>query len=190
MLCLRRPDDDQIRQFLDSQASLTWTYAAVGGTAADIPPGYVLDHTRVLLGEGDAVFRAACSGLREWRQFDLGWVAAHRRDTPLFKGSTVAIVARLFGCWWLNACRIIYTIDEPGRFGFAYGTLPDHAEQGEERFLVEQDQDGAVWYDILAFSRPQKWLARIGYPYVRRVQKRFARDSCQAMKRWVTGAAD
>jgi len=23
------------------------------------------------------------------------------------------------------------------RYGFAYGTLPDHAETGEERFLVE-----------------------------------------------------
>jgi uncharacterized protein (UPF0548 family) len=63
-------------------------------------------------------------------------------------------------------------------FGFAYGTLPGHVERGEERFLVEWDQgDDAVWYDILAFSRPNHLLTRLGYPVVRRLQKRFGRDS-------------
>src|SRR5262245_46391050 len=42
------------------------------------------------------------------------------------------------------------------RHGFASGTLPAHAESGEERFIVEWDRaDGGVWYDILAFSRPR-----------------------------------
>ena len=48
------------------------------------------------------------------------------------------------------------------KFGFAYGTLPDHAGSGEERFLVEMDDEEIVWYDILAFSRPNRVLARIG----------------------------
>ena len=50
----------------------------------------------------------------------------------------VAILARSIGLWWLNACRIVAVVDEDGpvkRFGFAYGTLPDHAGSGEERFL-------------------------------------------------------
>ena len=72
------------------------------------------------------------------------------------------MIARRFGLWWLSACRIVYVVDEAepiSRFGFAYGTLPDHAGTGEERFLVEWDrQSGEVWYEILAFSRPQ--LAR------------------------------
>jgi uncharacterized protein (UPF0548 family) len=97
--------------------------------------------------------------------------------------------ARLFGLWWLNACQIVYIVDEDGpvkRFGFAYGTLPEHAESGEERFTVEwHEQDDAVWYDILAFSRPQQFLARLGYPFARRLQKRFARDSASAMLRAV-----
>ena len=42
------------------------------------------------------------------------------------------------------------------RFGFAYGTLPDHAGSGEEGFLVEWGrEEGSVWYDILALSRPR-----------------------------------
>ena len=48
----------------------------------------------------------------------------------------MAVLARSLGLWWLNACRIVCVIDEDRPvtgFGFAYGTLPDHAESGEER---------------------------------------------------------
>ena len=80
-------------------------------------------------------------------------------------------------------------MDEQGpvqRFGFAYGTLPEHAESGEERFTVEwHEEDDTVWYDIVAFSRPQQLPARLGYPLARRMQKRFARDSAAAMQRTV-----
>ena len=73
-----------------------------------------------------------------------------------------------------------------GKFGFAYGTLPGHVESGEERFLVEWDRgDDGVWYDILAFSRPNHILTRLGYPVVRRLQKRFGRDSAASMLRAV-----
>jgi uncharacterized protein (UPF0548 family) len=98
-------------------------------------------------------------------------------------------VAGNFGLWWLNACRVVYVVEEADRFGFAYGTLPDHAGSGEERFLVEWDQaTGLVWYDVLAFSRPRHVLARLGYPWTRRVQKRFGRDSAAAMVRAVGGS--
>jgi uncharacterized protein (UPF0548 family) len=90
----------------------------------------------------------------------------------------------------VSACRIVYRIDDDGptkRFGFAYGTLPDHPESGEERFMVEWSQaDGSVWYDILAFSRPYQLLTRLAYPLVRRFQKRFARESTAAMVRAVS----
>jgi uncharacterized protein (UPF0548 family) len=75
----------------------------------------------------------------------------------------------------------LYVIDEPRRFGFAYGTLPDHVESGEERFLLELADDGAVYYDIIAFSRPRHFLAKLAYPLVRRLQKRFGRNSAAAM---------
>jgi uncharacterized protein (UPF0548 family) len=108
-------------------------------------------------------------------------------ETPIQSGQVVAVIARLLGLWWLNACRIVYVVDEQGpvqRSGFAYGTLPEHAESGEERFTVEwHEADDAVWYDILAFSRPHQLLARLGYPFARRLQKRFARDSAAAMQR-------
>jgi uncharacterized protein (UPF0548 family) len=89
------------------------------------------------------------------------------------------------GCWWLNPCRVLYEIDEASRFGFGYGTLAAHVERGEERFLVEQDADGNVWYDLAAFSRPRHPLVRIFSPLARRIQLRFGRDSMAAMRRYV-----
>jgi uncharacterized protein (UPF0548 family) len=84
----------------------------------------------------------------------------------------------------------VYVVDESGpisKFGFAYGTLPGHVESGEERFLIEWDRaDDSVWYDILAFSRPNHILIRLGYPIVRRTQKRFGRDSAASMLRAVS----
>jgi uncharacterized protein (UPF0548 family) len=110
------------------------------------------------LGEGEKTFQAAKTALGNWEHFQLGWVEAVPRESLIRAGAVVAVVARVFGVWWLNACRIVYEVNEDGpirRFGFAYGILPGHAERGEERFVVEWDRGtGGVWYDVLAFSRP------------------------------------
>jgi uncharacterized protein (UPF0548 family) len=186
MLLLRKPSPSAIRDFLATQARLDLTYSAVGATATTPPAGYVVDHTRVKLGEGEPAFRATSAALGRWDHFRLGWVEAWPPDIPIKAGEVVAVMARLFGLWWLNACRVVYVVEEKDKFGFAYGTLPGHAESGEERFLAEWDRaTGRVWYDILAFSRPRHVLARLGYPWTRRVQKRFARDSGAAMVRAV-----
>jgi uncharacterized protein (UPF0548 family) len=100
-------------------------------------------------------------------------------------GNNVAVLARHFGFWSLNACRIVYLLEENADIkqrGFAYGTLREHGEQGEERFMVEWHRNtDEVWYDLLAFSRPKHILARIGYPVSRMLQKQFARQSKAAM---------
>jgi uncharacterized protein (UPF0548 family) len=44
-------------------------------------------------------------------------------------------------------------------------------------------KDDSVWYDIVAYSRPNHLLAKLGYPITRSLQKRFARDSLRAMFR-------
>lgn len=189
MVSLRRPSTETIREFLASQSKLGFTYTAVGATASLPPADYVVDHTRIKLGQGEEVFMKAKAALGRWQQFRLGWVEVWSPETPIQTGEVVAVIARNLGLWWLNACRIVYVVDEEEpiqRYGFAYGTLPDHAETGEERFLVERDRaSGEVWYDILAFSRPHLLLTRLGYPFVRRVQKRFAKASAAAMLRVV-----
>lgn len=189
MLSLRKPTLEEIQSFLLQQGKLDLSYSAIGQTFGNPPDGYVVDHTRVELGKGAKTFAAARSALKRWGQFRLGWLEAGPEDTPIEEGRVVAIIARAIGLWWLNACKIVSVVDDDGlvqRFGFAYGTLPDHAGSGEERFLIEWDHsDDRVWFDILAFSRPRHMLVKIGYPMVRMTQKRFGRESAAAMQRAV-----
>ena len=187
MFFLRAPSEEQIRRFISSQREQPFSYPEVGASRhGDVErvEGYTIDRHRVKLGLGENTFERAVDALRKWKHFCLGWVRIVPPDTPVEVGATVAVLAKLFALWSLNACRIVYVIDEDApvkRFGFAYGTLRDHAERGEERFTIEwQGNDDSVWYDILAFSQPNL-PARLGYPLTRRLQKKFARDSLAAM---------
>lgn len=189
MFTLTEPSDRDIESFISSQTDLPFTYADVGATRFDptsAPRGFVLDHNRVQLGFGNEVYERAVAALKQWRQFGLGWVTAVPSGVKLEKDAVVAVKARACGTWSLSACRVVYLIDEQTlgrRSGFAYGTLPDHVERGEERFLIELNPvDNSVWYDILAFSQPQHPLVKLGSPIARRLQKRFARDSMAVMK--------
>ena len=181
MFSFSEPSDREIAKYISSQAKLPFSYAEVGATRSDPPSGYTVDHNRVQLGSGVEVYERAAKALKEWRQFELGWVTPVPHGVRVEEGAVVAVKARAGGLWSLNACRVVYVIDEARRFGFAYGTLPDHVEQGEERFTIEWQPDDSVWYDILAFSRPRHPLVRAGFLYARRLQQRFARDSMAVM---------
>lgn len=186
LFLFRRPTDQLKQAFIDRQAGLGFTYSSVGATASSCPPGFQHDHARFRLGSGQQTFANARAALRHWKQFDLGWAHAYPDDTPIESDQTVAVVFHLFGLWGLCSARIVYVVDEPNRFGFAYGTLPGHVEYGEERFLAEIDDDGNVWYDVRAFSRPRHFLTRLGYPYVRWLQKHFVRASAENLRRVVS----
>lgn len=187
MISLRKPGRSDIEQFIAQQSQEPFNYPFVGRSRTDPPATFDIDHNRIQIGRGRADFEAGCAALARWQMFDLGWVHLCWPDSPLQEGTTVAILIHIFGVWWLNASRIVYLIDETEpvrRFGFAYGTLTDHAEKGEERFSVEWREDDTVWYDLLAFSRPHHPLAKIGRPLARQIQKRFAKDSLAAMMRF------
>jgi uncharacterized protein (UPF0548 family) len=147
-----------------------------------MPAGYDHDHNRVRLGEGRETFERAREALRRWAMFPPGWTGVVTGGAPLAEGETVAVVFRVLGAWWLNACRIVYVEDGPRCSGFAYGTLACHVERGEERFRVEWLADDSVWYDLAAFSRPGYWGARLAKPVARALQRRFVRDSQAAMR--------
>lgn len=161
-----------------------FSYSAVGGTQGGAPEGYKVDRNRILIGYGLDQFKAARAAIDDWKMFDMRWVELFPARPDIRVGAAVAVVVRHLGFWSVNISRIAYVIDEESRYGFAYGTLQCHSEEGEERFLLEHDNatDG-VWYDLYAFSKPKHPLARIGYPIARYLQKRFARESLAAMKR-------
>jgi uncharacterized protein (UPF0548 family) len=180
---LSRPTHDEVHRHLERQRGLPFSYDAVGATrTGGAAEGFDRDHNRERLGAGAAAFAAACDAIRGWKMFAAPLVWTEPAGVPIAAGEVVGVVAHAVGLWWLSAARIVYVIDEPRRFGFAYGTLPGHVERGEERFSVEWLDDDTVWYDLLAFSRPHYWGARLARPVARRVQRRFARLSKAAMR--------
>ena len=190
MFLIARPSRPQIERFLVAQRDLPYSYPQVSATRATAAPsGYTIDHNRIRLGTGAGTFERAVEALRRWEMFDIGWVRLCWPETAPAVGATFGVAIRHFGFWSLNSARIVYLLDEDGpsrRYGFAYGTLPGHAERGEERFMVEWRRgDDSVWYDLFAFSRPHHPLTWAGYPLTRMLQRRFARDSKMAMARAV-----
>jgi uncharacterized protein (UPF0548 family) len=92
---------------------------------------------------------------------------------PIVVSEVVCVVVNHVFCWSLNPCRIVYVLEESGgeveRYGFAFGTLPGHSEEGEERFVVEwKHVDDSVWYELLSFARPHHILAQIGFPFFKK----------------------
>ena len=189
MFRLAAPSEDDVRHFISAQEHSRFSYPEVGASASNTPNGYTVDHNRVQLGRGEVTWYRAVKAIHGWQMFNMPWMHLHWPTAPIQAGTNVAVLVRHFGFYSLNACRIVYVIqeDEPlTRFGFAYGTLAEHAERGEERFTVEWNRaEDTVWYDILAFSRPQKTLARLGYPLSRSLQTKFAKGSKAAMVRAV-----
>ena len=184
MFLVRRPSPREIKQFLDRSQDLPLSYEPVG-IAQESPHGFKIDEASSVIGHGLESFARAKQALTNWKQFELGWVELHPRGASIEVGTVVAVLVRHLGFWSLNGCRIVFLLEkEEMTFGFAYGTLNNHAELGEEIFEVSFDPGSqAVTYRIRAVSRAQAAAARIGYPYTRFLQERFRRDSIAAMRR-------
>lgn len=189
MYSIIKPTDKHIRKFIATQRQRSFSYSEIGATNNALPTNYIVDHNRVQLGHGVEAFARAKIAIQQWKMFDFEWVQFCWPETPIEVGSTVAIMTRAFGVWSVNACRIVYVIEETDtieKFGFAYGTLPDHVGCGEERFCVEwHHEDDTVWYDLLAFSKPNQLPSKIAYGFMRSQQKHFATASLQAMAKTV-----
>jgi uncharacterized protein (UPF0548 family) len=183
MFLTHRPNSSEIENFLRQSRELPLSYDPLG-IAKSGAAGFRFDTASAVIGKGQTALARAQQALKEWRQFELGWVELFPHAAPTEMGTVVAVVVHHLGLWSLNGCRIVYSVgDERSSFGFAYGTLSNHVEMGEEIFEVSMAESDEVTYRISAASRPRAMLARIGYPYTRLCQARFRRDSIAAMKR-------
>ncbi len=186
MFLLQRPSAERVQRFLHESQDLPLSYGPPG-IVRDGVAGYRFHEVVVRVGHGADDFARARAALLAWKQFDMGWVETFPRSAPVAVGSVVGVLIRHLGFWSLNGCRVLYLVggpEDPSRFGFAYGTLPNHAESGEELFEVFIDPTTAdVMYRIRATSWPQATLALLGHPIARALQARFRRHSVEAMKR-------
>ena len=180
----RHVDAGRLETYRLSMLDVPLSYPEVGATLADRPPGYRHDDDSLILGTGAPAFARAVVGLRQWQAHRGAGVAVAPSDPPIAFGTTVALALPLVGITTLAACRIVRVVDEPGRFGFAYGTLAGHPERGEEAFMVESDAD-TVRFHIRAFSRAADPLARLGAPVARLVQRRVTHGYLTALQTFV-----
>jgi len=196
----RRPTVEELRAFARGQATAPFSYPEVGATtkavlhptdpAATLPDGYTIDRYGIDLGTGEELYERARQALRRWDHTRLGWVEVVPASDPTALGTDLAIHVHVPPTHFLNGGRVTVMTDHDaaGRraFSIGYGTLLDHAEQGEEAFTVSWDRaTNVVRYDVLAFSRPRLPMARMLKPWTRRLQKHFARDTCAAMQQAV-----
>lgn len=191
---LRKPSAERIHRILESQADFPFSYPEVGATAGDFPPQYDSDCLRILLGRGEHSYHRAVENLKRWRQFETGWTHIYPENASIQPGQIVGVLAKVLGTWSLNTCRVIQMFDDNGnlkRFGFNYGTLPGHAETGEERFIIEWDQaTDEVVYEIAAFFRPSHWIVKTGWPIFHPIANRFRQQSCQIMRQAVADSRE
>lgn len=187
MFLRRRPSAHAVEAFVTASRRLPLSYDPVG-LARGNPAGFAVDELVAIIGHGQAAFDTARTALFEWRHFEFGWVELFPRSASTAPGTDVVILVRHLGFWSMNGCRVVYSVGgaEEREAGFAYGTLTNHTESGEEIFTVSFRPDtGEVSYSIRAASRPRAALARLGYPVTRLLQARFRRDSARAMARAV-----
>ncbi len=164
------------------------SYGPIGMAREKQVPGFSIEESTAAIGKGERDFAKAIDALVAWKHLDVGWIDIFPPGAPIEPGTTVALLASHFGLWSLNACRVVYGVEESTgvwtTFGFAYGTLPAHAECGEEIFQIIFDRrTGDVLYRVRSASRPRALLAKIGSAAVRRLQARFRRESSDALRR-------
>ncbi len=153
---------------LTDLAATALTYPEVGATASDMPGGYHHLHKSSVIGRGrDRFERAAAEGMR-WGMLRGAGLRVEATAPVATVGAEVLVHLGPV----IAPCRVVYVVDEPDRRGFAYGTLPGHAESGEELFLVRYDPaTDLVHAEVTAFSRHATWWSRLASPVTSLVQR-------------------
>jgi uncharacterized protein (UPF0548 family) len=157
-------------------AALRLTYTEVGATAGPLPAGYHHVQKSAVIGRGRHRFEEAADKGMRWGMLRGAGLRVEATTEVATVGSEVIVHLGPVRA----PCRVIYVVDEPDRRGFAYGTLPGHAESGEERFVVRYDPEtDEVYAEVVAFSRHAMWWSRLGSPVTsviqRLVTKRYLR---------------
>ena len=187
MFRVRRPDAEHLQHFLARQRNAPLTYAEIGASFDDVmPSGYHHVRAAADLGTGDHVWEAARAGIQAWTAHRSAGMTVVPGDAPIAEGITVAVITPAGPLVVLASCRIVRVVDEPDRYGFAYGTLPAHPEEGEERFVATRDDTGKVRFEVAAFSRPHDLLTKLGGPVPRRLQARATQRYLDGMRAFVT----
>ena len=173
----------------EREAGRELTYEPVGLSLVPgaVPAGWNESIAEADLGRGDEAWERARRGLDTWAAHRAARITVAPPAPALAEGAVVAIAVRLPVGAIVATCRIVRVMDEPDRYGFAYGTLPLHPEQGEESFLLHRAPDGGVTFRTRSVARPVHPLARLVPPVARLLIAGYTRAYARGMRAYVTG---
>ena len=113
MFFIRRPSAQFLKRFQRIAEQDSFSYEELRTTLdGPLPSGYVVDHNRVRLGQGDLVFERARRALMEWKMFDLGWVELMHPSSPVVVPDRQSLSSHThWNLYSLSASRVIEMID-------------------------------------------------------------------------------
>jgi uncharacterized protein (UPF0548 family) len=164
--------DRAARRELEHAGARGFNYQQVGASRDEtVPPGCDRVSESAVVGTGMSHFSLLAEGIRDWE--------IHRRSGlhvlasgPAREGGNVAIAQRFGPAAVVLSCRVVWTLDEPRRNGFGYGSLTGHPEAGEEAFLAELDPDGAVRFRVFGFTSAGTVATALARPLTRALTRR------------------
>ena len=116
MYSLRTPSAAAISDFRRSQSDLP-TFPVAQEVPDPPPPGFRPNRGTGPVGTGGADFRAAIEAVRNWEMFPEdftglqrpadNWVQVDAGSEPVHVGQIAAVIARCFGIWTVNCCRVL-----------------------------------------------------------------------------------
>lgn len=170
---------DRAAQLLERARAAEPTSGPIGETFEIDPAAADLFVERVVgVGADDFAAAVACfRGLDSQRSVATVW--PHEATATV--GETVLIALAFGPVTVVGINRIVAVVDEADRWAFAYGTLPGHAEVGEEAFVVEHRPDDTVVARVVAVARVALPGARLLQPLVVPLQRRFAHRYLEAV---------
>lgn len=182
---LRTSGADAVDAALRRAASGELTYDHVGATVdgartvtLTMPPK--VRRSTIELGRAPDALARATAGLRAWVCHRGIGASVTPPDAPIEVGTEVIVRLPLGPVVVLAPCRIVQVVDDAQRFGFAYGTLPGHPEEGEESFVAERADDGTVTFTVGVAARPVPLLRPAG-PAILLAQRRAVRRYLRSM---------
>jgi uncharacterized protein (UPF0548 family) len=186
MRFVRPADTSAMLQLVEDLKTAQPTYDDLGATlVGKRPDGFHHHSYETVLGSGVDTFHLAIAGLKAWQAHRIAGVRVFPEGQAIQTGATVVVTVGTPLLALAAPCRIVSIIDGQSRWGFAYGTLPGHPEQGEEAFAVSLAPDETVRFEIEAFSRPGDILVRLAGPVGRGFQQGGTRNYLTALKRFV-----
>ena len=156
-------------------------YSGAGATPCLLPPVYHHLRRSTVIGSGAQVFTDAADALLSWQAHLRAGLQVSASSATAQPGTVVVLGVGLGRVRIGRPCRVVNVADEPGRRGFAYGTLPGHPERGEEAFIISHHGDGTVTFTITAFSTPATALAKAIGPAGRAIQRHITTRCLRAL---------